>query len=69
MLAMSPKDDVHIRAEDTLCNLHGDMPGDILIFEPMDEPHRAGDGDGTLEHTVIFGLTQKVHAKLVMTLL
>lgn len=69
VLAMSPKDDIHIRAEDTFRDLHGDVPGDILIFEPMNEPHRAGDGDGTLEHTVISCLTQKVHAKLVMTLL
>lgn len=66
---MSPKDDIHICAEDTFCNLHGDVPGNIFIFEPVNEPYRAGDGDGTLEHTVIFCLTQKVHAKLVMTLL
>lgn len=69
MLAVSSEDDVHVGAEDTLCNLHGDVPGDIFVFEPMNEPHGAGDGDGTLENTVIFCLTQKVHAKLVNTLL
>ncbi len=69
VLAMSPKDDVHIGAEDALRNLHGDVPGDVLVFEPVNEPHGTGDGDGTLEHTVIFCLAQKVHVKLVMTLL
>lgn len=34
VLAMPPEDDIHIRAEDAFCNLHGDVPGDILIFEP-----------------------------------
>lgn len=67
MLAVSPKDDIHVRAEDALCDLHGDVPGDVLVFEPVDEPYGTGDGDGTLEHTVIFCLFQEVHAKLVMT--
>lgn len=69
MLAMPPEDDIHIRAEDAFCNLHGDVPGDILIFEPVNEPYRTGDGEGTMENTVIFCLSQKVHAKLVVTIL
>lgn len=32
VLAVSPEDDVHVRAEDPLTNLHGDVPGDIFIF-------------------------------------
>lgn len=66
---MSPKDDIHIGAEDAFCNLHGDVPGDIFVFEPVNKPNGAGDGNGTLEHTVIFCLAQKVHAKLVVTFL
>lgn len=69
MLAVSPKDDIHVVAEDAFCDLHGDMPGDVLVFEAVNEPYGTGDGDWTLEHTVVFCLSQKVHAKLVKTLL
>lgn len=64
VLAMSPKDDIHVGTEDTLRHLHGDVPRDVFVFEPVDEPHGTSDGDGTLEHTVILCLAQKVHAKL-----
>lgn len=56
MLAVPPQDDVHVGTEDALCNLHGDVPGDVLVFEPVDEPHGTGDGDGAVEHAVIFCL-------------
>ena len=69
VLAMSPQDDIHVRTEDAFCHLHGDVPGDVLVFQPVDESHGTGDGDGTLEQTVIFCLTQKVHVKLVNTVL
>lgn len=68
VLAVSPEDDVHVGAEDPLANLHGDVPGDVLVFQPMDEPDWAGDWDGAVENAVIFGLSQEVHAELVMTL-
>ncbi|TNN88882.1 hypothetical protein EYF80_000760 [Liparis tanakae] len=42
VLAMSPEDDIHIVAEDAFCNLHGDVPGDVLVFEAMNEPYRTG---------------------------
>lgn len=67
MLAMSPEDDVHVGAEDALSDLHGDVPGDIFVFEPVNEPYRAGNGDWAVENTVIFSLSQEVHAELVMT--
>lgn len=69
MLAVSPQDDVHVVAEDALRHLHGDVPGDVLVFEAVDEPHGTGDGDRTLQHAVVFRLSQKVHVKLVKTLL
>lgn len=68
VLAVSPEDDVHVRAEDPLRDLHGDVPGDVLVFEPVNKPYWAGDRDGAVQDTVIFGLLQEVHAELVMTL-
>lgn len=67
VLAMSPEDDVHVGAEDPLSNLHGDVPGDIFVFEPVNKPYGAGNGDWAVENTVIFGLSQEIHAELVMT--
>lgn len=69
VLAISPEDDVDVRAQDALGDLHGDVPGDVLVFEAVDEPHGAGDGDGALKNTVILCLVQKVHANLVETFL
>lgn len=69
VLTMSSKDDIHIVAEDTFRNLHGDVPGDVLIFKPMNEPYRTGDWDGTMKHTVIFCFMQKVQANPVKSLL
>lgn len=66
---MSPEDDVHVGAEDPLSDLHRDVPGDIFVFQPVNEPYRAGNGDWAVENTVILGLSQEVHAELVMTLL
>lgn len=66
--AVSPEDDIYIGTEDSFGNLHGDMPGDVFIFQPMNEPHWAGDRDGALKHTVIFSLLQEVHAEFVKTL-
>lgn len=69
VMAMPPQDDIHIGAEDTLCNLHGDVPGYFLVFEPVNQPYGTSDGDGTLEDTVIFCLSQEVHAEPIKTLL
>lgn len=67
MLAVSPEDDVDVGAQDALGDLHGDVPGDVLVLEAVDEPHGAGDGDGALENAVILCLVQEVHAQLVET--
>lgn len=69
VLAVPAEDDVHVGAEDPLGDLHGDVPGHVFVFEPVNKPHGAGDGDGAVEDTVIFCLSQEVHAELVMTLL
>lgn len=49
MLAVPPEDDVDVRAQDALCDLHGDVPGDLLVLHAVDEPYGAGDGDGALQ--------------------
>lgn len=69
VLAVPPQNDVHIGAEDALCDLHGDVPGNVLVFEAVNEPHGAGDGDGALKNTVVFCLAQEVHAELINTFL
>lgn len=69
VLAVPPQNDVHVGAEDALCDLHGDVPGDVLVFEAVNEPYRAGDGNGAMKDTVVFRLTQEVHAELVRTFL
>lgn len=69
MLAVSPEDDVDIGTQDALCDLHGDVPGDVLVLQAVDEPYGAGDGDGALKYTVILCFTQEVHANLVETFL
>lgn len=62
---MPAQDDVHVGAEHTLGHLHGDVPGHVLVLQPVDESYRAGDGDGALKHAVVLCLPQEVHRQLV----
>lgn len=69
VLAMAAEDDVHVGAEHALCHLHGDVPGNVFILQAVDEAHRAGDGDGTLQDAVVLRLLQEVHAHRVDALI
>lgn len=56
MLPVFAKDDVYVVGKNPLGDLHGDVPGNVGVLEPVDETYGTGHRDGTVEHTVVLRL-------------
>lgn len=65
VLAVAPQDDVHVAAEQALGHLHGNVPRHVLVLQAVNEAHGARDREGAMQHAVVLGLVQEVHAELV----
>lgn len=69
VLPVAPEDDVNVVTQYALRDLHGDVPGHVLVLQAVDEAHGTRDGDGALQQAVVLGFLQQVHANSVHTFL
>ncbi|KAI1242336.1 hypothetical protein IHE44_0005870 [Lamprotornis superbus] len=60
MLADFAEDNIHVLAQNTVSNLHRDLPGDIPILHAVDKAYRTRHRNRTIQHTVVFCFSDKV---------